>query len=64
MAEKLDMREMVDIHDLVDSDIVTTEVLINVLDRKGLISKAEVLEEIKVVKAGILKGEAVRINKG
>ena len=42
----MDTREVVDIHDLVVSDIVTTEALINVLDRKGLISKAEVMEEI------------------
>jgi len=54
MAEKMDAREVVDIHDLVVSDIVTTKVLINILDAKELISKAEVMEEIKAVKGRIL----------
>ena len=59
----MDIRDVVDIHELVVSDIVTTEALINVLDRKGPISKAEVMEETKAVKGRMLQGEADRIDK-
>ncbi|MEW6614816.1 MAG: hypothetical protein AB1401_05060 [Thermodesulfobacteriota bacterium] len=58
MAKKLDTREMVDSEELLMSEIITTEALINVLDRKGLITKAEVLEEIKAVKERVVKNEA------
>ncbi|MEW6613983.1 MAG: hypothetical protein AB1401_00705 [Thermodesulfobacteriota bacterium] len=63
MAEKLDIREMVSTEDLLVSEMVTTEALINVLDRKGIITKAEVLEEIQAVKEKMLKGEIDRIKK-
>lgn len=49
MAEKLDPKEIVDFKELLISEIVTTEALINVLDRKGIVSKHELIEEIKQV---------------
>jgi hypothetical protein len=47
MAERLDPKELVTFEELLMSEVITTEAVINLLDRKGLINKAEVLEEIK-----------------
>ena len=53
MAEKLDPKETVSIEELLTSEVITTEALINLLDRKGVVSKQELLKEIKAVKAGL-----------
>jgi len=47
MAEKLDPKEVVTFEELLMSNMYTQEALINVLVQKGIISKEEVLEEIK-----------------
>ena len=57
MAEKLDQKETVDFKELLVSEIVQSEALINLLDRKGIISKQELLEEIKQIHAGMPKSE-------
>jgi len=51
MAKKLDQKETVDLKELLMSEIIQSEALINLLDRKGLISKQELLEEMKRVQA-------------
>ncbi len=50
MAEALDPKETVSFEELLMSEVLTTEALINLLDRKGLINKRELLEEIARLK--------------
>jgi len=57
MAEKLDQKQIVDFKELLMSEVIQSEALINLLDSKNIISKQELLEEIKRVQASI-------INKG
>ena len=47
MAEKLDQKQIVDFRDLLMSVVIQSEALINLLDRKNIISKQELLEEMK-----------------
>ena len=53
MAEKLDPKQTVDFKELLMSEVIQSEVLINLLDKKGLISKKELLDEMKRVQASI-----------
>ena len=55
MAEKLDPKQTVDIKELIMSEVIQSEALINILERKGLISKRELLEEMKRVQANLPK---------
>jgi hypothetical protein len=55
MATKLDPKELVTFRDAILSGIIQYEALINLLDRKGIIDKEELLEEIKLVHAAMLK---------
>ncbi|MDY6861958.1 MAG: hypothetical protein SV062_03110 [Thermodesulfobacteriota bacterium] len=57
MAKKFDQKEKVSIEELLTYEIITTEALINLLDRKGLVSKKEVLEEIRVLKSELEEGK-------
>ena len=57
MARKLDQRETVDFKELLLSEVIQSEALINLLDRKGIVSKRELLEEVKRVNARRLKSE-------
>ena len=43
MAERLDRKELVSFEELLMSEVIQSEVLINLLDRKGIISKQELL---------------------
>jgi len=54
-AEKLDPDEVVSIKELLMSEVIQSEALINLLDRKGLISRQELLEEMKEVQAVMAK---------
>jgi hypothetical protein len=47
MAEKLDPKEIVSFEELLKSNTIEQEALVNLLEKKGMISKAELLEEIK-----------------
>ena len=47
MAEPLDSKEVVSIEELTLSNMYEIEALIEVLEKKGIVSKKEVLEEIK-----------------
>jgi len=55
MAEKLDQKQTIDIKELLMSEVIQSEALINLLDRKGLISKQELLEEMKQVQLSMQK---------
>ena len=57
MAEKLDQRETVGLEELLLSEVIQSEALINLLERKGIVSRKELLEEIKRVNARRLKSE-------
>jgi hypothetical protein len=46
MAETLDSRETVGLEELVMSNVIEQEALVNLLVAKGIIKKAEILEEI------------------
>jgi hypothetical protein len=47
VAEILDPKEIVTFEELLVSSMFEQEALVNLLERKGLITKAELLEEIK-----------------
>ena len=51
MTEKLDPKQTFDFKGLLISEVIQTEALTNLLDQKGIISKEELLEEIKSVAA-------------
>jgi hypothetical protein len=57
MAEKLDPKQTVDFKELLISEVIQTEALTNLLDRKGIISKEELLEKIKRVAARMPRAE-------
>jgi hypothetical protein len=58
MAEKLDNKETVDFKELLMSEVIQSEAIINLLDKKGLISKQELLAEMKRVQASMIKSKA------
>jgi len=62
MAEILDPKELTSFDELLMSEIIQSEALINLLDRKVIISKQELLEEMKRIKATLPKSE--RVGKG
>ena len=47
MAEKLNPKEVVSFEEVLLSNVYTQEALINLLEAKGIIKKAELMEEIK-----------------
>ncbi len=47
MAEQLDSSEMVTIEEMVLAQMFEQEALINVLERKGFLTKVELLEEVQ-----------------
>jgi hypothetical protein len=55
MAEKLDPKQIVDIKELLISEVIQSAALINLLDRKGIVSKTALLEEKKRVQASLIK---------
>jgi hypothetical protein len=57
MAKKLNPKELVSSEELLMSEVIQSEALINLLDNKGLISKREFLEEMKRVQASIIKSK-------
>lgn len=50
MGNKLDLKETVSSEELLMSNVYTQEAIINVLERKGLLSKNEVMKEILELK--------------
>jgi hypothetical protein len=57
MAKKLDPKQTVDLREVVISEIIQSEALVNLLERKGIITKEALLEEIKRVQASVVKAE-------
>jgi len=57
MAEKLDTKEIVTAEELLMSEVIQSEALINILAGKGIISKQELLEEMKRVHAKRIKSK-------
>lgn len=55
MAEKLDHKQTVDFKELLMSEVIQSEAIINLLDKKNIISKQELLEEMKKVQAKLPK---------
>jgi hypothetical protein len=51
MAKELDPEQFEDIKEMMIYEVVLSEALVNLLDKKGLIKKAELLEEIKKIKS-------------
>ena len=58
MAEKLDPKQIVDFKELLMSEVIQSEAIINLLDRKGFISKQELLEEMKQVQSKMIKSKS------
>lgn len=56
MAKKLNSKEVVSFKELLMSEIIQSEALVNPLERKGIISKGELLEEIKAVQNSLPRG--------
>ncbi|MEN6320339.1 MAG: hypothetical protein ABFD82_16505 [Syntrophaceae bacterium] len=57
MTKELDAKELVSFREMLLSEVITSEAIINLLDRKGIISKQELMEEMKRVQASMLKPE-------
>lgn len=60
MAEKLDPKELISSEELLMSEFIQSDALINLLDRKGIITKKELLEEIKRVQATLPRSERAK----
>ena len=58
MSEKLDQKQTVDFKELLMSEVIQSEALINILERKGIVSKAELLEEMRRVQAAMAKSKS------
>jgi hypothetical protein len=58
MAENAEPEDVVSFDELLMSEVIQSEALINILDRKGIISKQELLEEIRRVQAVLPKSES------
>lgn len=50
MADKLNPKEVVTFEELLMSNTIEQEALVNLLEKKGLIKKEELLDEIKKLK--------------
>ena len=51
MAEKLSPKEVVSFKELLISEMIQLEALVNLLERNGIISKQELLDEIMAVRS-------------
>ena len=60
MAKILDQKQIVDFKELLMSEVIQSEALINILDKKGIVSKQELLEEMRKVNAKMIKSKAFK----
>lgn len=51
MAKEMDPEQFEDVKEMMIYEVVLSEALVNLLHKKGLIKKAELLEEIKRIKS-------------
>ena len=58
MGKQLDTEEVVDFKELLMSEVIQSEAIINLLDKKGIISKQELLEEMKRVQDKMIKSKS------
>jgi hypothetical protein len=56
MAKKLDPKETVEMKDLLISEFIQSEALINLLEQKGIITRKELIEEINRIATKLPKG--------
>lgn len=57
MAEELDPQELVSFKEMLLNEVITSEAIINLLDRRGIISKRELMKEMKRVQASMVRAE-------
>jgi hypothetical protein len=57
MATKLDPKELVTFRSALLSEIIASEALVNLLERKGIITKEELMAEIMTVQESLSKVE-------
>ena len=57
MAKELDPKEIVSFKELLLSNVYTQEALMNILERKGFLTRQEVLEEIKSIQTAYEVGK-------
>ena len=58
MAGKLDAKkQLVSSEELLMSEVIQSEALINLIDKKDLVSKQELLKEMKKVQASMMKSQ-------
>jgi len=57
MIKKQDSRERVPLEEVVMSNVYTQEAIINILEKKGLLTKKEVLEEMRRIMVEDKKGQ-------
>ena len=50
MAEKLDQKEIVTTDELAVSNMYVQEALLNLLERKGIMTRKEIIEEIQRIR--------------
>lgn len=50
MGKKLDAKETVKVEDMLKTEMVINQALINILVRKGVTTEAEIMEEVKRIK--------------
>ena len=55
MADKLDPKELVSFKELLMSETITLEALVDLLERRGIITKEELIEWIKRIKESLDK---------
>ena len=51
MNKQLDPEQFEDFKEMMVYEVVLSEALVNLLDKKGIVKKAELLEEIKKIKS-------------
>jgi hypothetical protein len=57
MTGQLDPKELVTLKELLMSEVIQSDALINLLDRKGIITKKELPDTIKRVQTSMLKAD-------
>ena len=57
MAEKVDPKEMTDLRQVILSEVIQREAIVNLLARKGILNRREILEEVKKIAANMPKAK-------
>lgn len=54
---KLDPKQTVDLKELLMSEVIQTEALVNLLEKKGILTKKELMEEIRKVHKSMMQAK-------